>query len=78
MIKPIVDIAILKTGEPYPERIGVAMKDGKKAVYVLEVKQPNPIVVEMNTLMRETKIRIESFGGYKYKEKGGRRRCQKK
>ena len=78
MIEPIPDVAIVDETEPYPGRIRVAFRDGSVQTYHLDVQQPSPLVVEMNELARQMKERLETFGGYKYKEKGkGKRRDRK-
>lgn len=75
MIEPIPNVAIVDRTEPYPGRIRVAFRDGSVQTYHLDVQQPPPNVVEMNQLMAKMKERLETFGGYKYKEKGmGKRR----
>ena len=73
MIEPIPDVAVVDRTEPYPSKIRIAFKDGSVQSYHLDIEQPPPNVVEMNELARQMKARLETFGGYKYKEKGKRR-----
>lgn len=47
----------------YPDRLRVAMDDGKVVDYVLQVTQPKPVLKDLLDKLDET-----VFGGYKYKD----------